>query len=72
MNAEQASKKCDAEADPATTRGRLPLLGKTGDRCTQQFRRGSGDGMHVQGDCTQHGKPDTVEVRDLQPDSREG
>jgi len=38
----------------------------------QRFRRGSGDGMHVQGDSTQHGKPDTVRVRDPQLDSREG
>ena len=46
------------------------LLGKS-DR-TQRFRRGNGDGMHVHGDLTQHGKPDTAEVRDLQPDAREG
>ena len=39
---------------------------------TQRFRRGSGDGMHVQGDSTQHGKPDTAEGRDLRPDTREG
>jgi hypothetical protein len=38
----------------------------------QRFRRGSGDGMHVQGDLTQHGKPDTAEGRDLQPEAREG
>ncbi len=38
----------------------------------QRFRRGNGDGMHVHGDLTQHGKPDTVEVGDLQPDAREG
>jgi hypothetical protein len=38
----------------------------------QRFRRGSGDGMHVHGDLTQHGKPDTAEARDLPPDAREG
>ena len=45
------------------------LLGKS-DRL-QRFRRGSGDGMHVHGDDTQHGKPNTAEERDLQPDVRE-
>ena len=28
--------------------------------------------MHAHGDVTQHGKPDTVEGRDLEPDAREG
>jgi hypothetical protein len=46
------------------------LLGKSD--AIQRFRRGSGDGMHVHGDLTQHGKPDTAEARDLQPDAREG
>jgi len=39
---------------------------------TQRFRRGSGDGMHVHGDRTQHGKPNAVTARDRQPDAREG
>jgi hypothetical protein len=38
----------------------------------QRFRRGSGNSMHAHGDLTQHGKPDAVEGRDLQPDAREG
>ncbi len=38
----------------------------------QGSHRGSGVGMHVQGERTQHGKPRRVEARDLQPDSREG
>jgi len=46
------------------------LLGKSD--LIQRFRRGNGDGMHVHEDLTQHGKPDTVEARDLQPDAREG
>ena len=39
---------------------------------TQRFRRGSGDGMHAQGDGTQHGKPEAVRARDPQLDAREG
>src|SRR5512135_797819 len=34
--------------------------------------RGIGDGMFAHGDPTQHGKPRSVEARDLQPDAREG
>lgn len=40
---------CNAEADPPFIRGRPPLLRKENDRCTQQFRRGSGDSMLVHG-----------------------
>jgi hypothetical protein len=39
---------------------------------TQRFRRGSGDGMYAQGNLVQHGKPDTMDVRDTQLVSREG
>ncbi len=39
---------------------------------SQRSHRGSGDGMSTQGKLLQHGKPQTVEARDLQPDSREG
>jgi len=38
----------------------------------QRFRRGNGDGMYARGDRTQHGKPRSVEARDLQPDTHEG
>ena len=66
------------EADRPVLPGRLPSLrsawpgplGKS-DR-TQRFRRGIGDSMHAHGDFTQHRKPDTVEVRALQLDAREG
>src|SRR5271154_272698 len=34
--------------------------------------RGIDDGMSVNGDRTQHGKPHAVRVRDPQPDAREG
>lgn len=47
------------------------MLGKMNDS-TQRFRRGSGDGMYAQGNLTQHGKPDAMGVRDIQPASREG
>ena len=39
---------------------------------TQGSHRGIGDGMSANGDPTQHGKPRSVEARDLQPDAREG
>src|SRR5512135_825197 len=38
----------------------------------QWSHRGIGDGMSAHGDPTQHGKPRSVEVRDLQPEAREG
>jgi hypothetical protein len=38
----------------------------------QWSHRGIGDGMSAHGDSTQHGKPRSVEARDLQPDAREG
>jgi len=43
VNAEQASKGCNADADLAQRQGRLPSLGKESDTSTQWFRRGSGD-----------------------------
>ena len=78
VNAEQASKRATRKPirlnyGEGRRRGHAAwpgLLGKS-DR-TQRFRRGNGDGMHVHGDLTQHGKPDTVEACDLQPDAREG
>ncbi len=42
------------------------------NRSLQRFRRGSGDGMSVQGERSSHGKPPAVEARDSQPDAREG
>jgi hypothetical protein len=39
---------------------------------TQRSHRGSGNGMSTNGRHTQHGKPHSVEARDLQPDAREG
>ncbi len=63
--------KDDVGADPPEIRGRPPSLVEMSDS-SQGSYRGSGVGMHVQGDRTQHGKPRRVEARDLQPDSREG
>ena len=34
--------------------------------------RGSGDSMRVQGELTQHGKPQAVGTREAQLDAREG
>jgi hypothetical protein len=36
-----------------------------------RFRRGSGDGMYAQRNLTQHGKPDAMDIRDIQPAWRE-
>jgi len=78
VNAVQASKsstrKPTRQRNGEGRRRWLPAwpgpLGKSD--LVRRFRRGNGDGMHVDGDLTQHGKPDTVEVCDLQPDAREG
>jgi hypothetical protein len=59
--------KGNAEADPPELRGRPPPRASSLARAIGQsdrmrrFRRGNGDGMHVHGDLTQHGKPETVE-----------
>ena len=44
---------------------------KDSNACIQRTRRGTGDGMHIQGDPTQHGKPLSVVCRH-QPAAREG
>jgi len=62
--------KGDVGADPPGKRGRPPSLVSM-SVSSQGSHRGSGAGMHVQGDWTQHGKPRRVEARDLQPDFRE-
>ena len=62
--------KLNAEADPAETGGRPLPLENTSDGSS-----GSAGVMAtacMQGDDAQHGKPDTAEGRDLQPDAREG
>jgi len=62
--------KVNAEADPANKGGRPLPLGSTSDGSS-----GSAGVMATactQGDVTEHGKPDTAEGRDLQPDAREG
>jgi hypothetical protein len=71
VNAEQASKR--AMRKP-TRLNNGEGCHRWGSRATaaQRFRRGSGDGMHVEGVLTQHGKPCTVEARDLQLATREG
>ena len=58
-------------ADPPEFRGRPPSLVSMSDS-SQGSHRGSGAGMHANGDRTQHGKPRRVVARDHQPDSREG
>ena len=74
MNAEQASKKGNAGADPSEFRGRLTSSvrpGQTGERLSRRSRRGSGDGMLAQENNATREVP-TVEARDLQPAAREG
>jgi hypothetical protein len=62
VNAVQAPKQGDVEADPVATRGRPPSLETRGDHPSgrdtlQGFHRGMGGGMPAHGDPTQHGKP---------------
>ena len=62
VNAMQAPKQGDVEADPVAIRGRPSSLGTRGDypsrRDTPQgSHRGMGGGMPAHGDPTQHGKP---------------
>jgi hypothetical protein len=80
VNAEQASKGDDVGADPLTGWGRPSSLanretvgiGRPTSDLTQRSHRGNGNGMSTQGKHTQHGKPLLAEVRDFQPDAREG
>ena len=39
---------------------------------TRRSHRGNGNGMSTHGRHLQHGKPNSAEARDLQPDAREG
>ena len=70
VNAEQASKMATRKPTPPWFGGRpLPL------ESTSDGSSGSAGVMAtacMQGDVTQHGKPDTAEGSDLQPDAREG
>ena len=45
MNAEQAPKTDDAQADPSAITGKADMAGEESEVCTQSLRRGSGDGM---------------------------
>jgi len=80
VNAEQASKGSDVGADPLTGWGRPSSLanretggiGRPMSDPTQRSHRGNGNGMSTHGRRLQHGKPLSVEARDLQPDAREG
>ena len=48
VNVEQTSKR--AMRKPTRLRyGKVAIAGEENDRCSQWFRRGSGDGMHVEG-----------------------
>jgi hypothetical protein len=42
------------------------------ERSDPAGHRGNDDGMSVQGDPSEHGKPQVVRARDPQPDAREG
>ena len=70
VNAEQASKRGDAEADPAKHGGRPLPLESTSDGSSGSAGVVATTCLH--GNVTQHGKPDTAEGRDLPPDAREG
>src|SRR5205085_7621959 len=68
------------DADPANRRGRpQPLVSNANgwnmlfhERSDPVGHRGNDDGMSVQGDPSEHGKPQVVRARDPQPDAREG
>jgi len=76
VNAEQASKGLTWEPtrrENGEGRRHWGTGGHTPRSDSNQWsHRGIGDGMSAKGDRTQHGKPHSVEVRDLQPDAREG
>ena len=57
VNAEQASKREDAEADPIATSGKAATDREASETSTGRFRRGSGGGTHGRGEQQQHGKP---------------
>jgi len=50
VNAEQASKREDAEADPIATSGKAATDREASEMSTGRFRRGSGDGTHGRGE----------------------
>jgi len=45
VNAEQAPKTDDAQADPSAITGKVDMTGEESEIGTQSLRRGSGDGM---------------------------
>ena len=71
VNAEQASKREDAEADPIATSGKAATDREASEMGTGRFRRGSGGGTHGRGEQQQHGKPCAVTCT-CQPEPREG
>ena len=50
VNAEQASKREDAEADPIATSGKAATDREASEMSTGRFRRGSGGGTHGRGE----------------------
>jgi hypothetical protein len=47
VNAEQAPKTDDAQADPSAIAGKVDTAGEESEVCTQSLRRGSGEGMYT-------------------------
>ena len=47
MNAEQTSKKTNAQADPVVVSGKAGMAGEVSETGTQSLRRGSGDSMYT-------------------------
>ena len=50
VNAEQASKREDAEADPIATSGKAATDREASETSTSRFRRGNGGGTHGRGE----------------------
>ena len=73
MNTEQVPKPCNANADPASTRGRLTSCVKRAKEAAYGFAGAIGDGMSGERVLWQHGKSRRAIWRKLgQPTTREG
>ena len=72
MNAEQASKNAIRKPTRQKIGEGCQFQGKRAERCTLDFRRGSGDSMHTRGRSEQHGKPFAWSRRKDQPESGDG
>ena len=71
MNATAGREEGNSGADSSFDRGMQPWLAKDSNACIHRSRLGNGDGMHTQGDPTEHRRSRAVVWRH-QPVFREG